>query len=716
MACYYNLNIIKFCNKFIKFDARCLNTSAYLNYSAQDKRARDSIKKFSKKSLLKPVVINRQMSVKELAQAMEKNSQHIFDCMAQFGFNVRTRRDNFILADLDLIIKIVQTSGFRYQMSTSGELDYDKLIADLDTKDDCISKRHIKTTTPSELIRRPPVVTIMGHVDHGKTTLLDALRGTNVVATEFGGITQHIGAFNVRLANQNNKQERSITFLDTPGHAAFNLMRSRGAKVTDIIVLVIAAEDSIMAQTIESIQHAKQAGNSGNIIVAINKIDKCNEKQILKVKQDLLKYELIPEEMGGDVQVVPISALKKMNLDLLKEEIWTRAEIMELCGDPKSLVEGYVLEASLDVNKGKLATVLVKRGTIKRGAYLVSGTTWCKVKIIQDENADNLSQATLSQAVQIMGWKEMPNSGDEVLEVINEQKAKDLVEIRIRKAALLKQKQDAEIIKIKREQHQEAYTKKLKEKRQVGDAFIQTFYNQDGTLDDSVEESKKLEKNDNKLAQQVKKLHIIVKADFNGSLEAILNVLETYNSNDKVILDLVHFEVGQIKKSDLELAETFDAIIYCFNIPSTIQDSSNNKIKIKSFNVIYKLFDDLKLELSELAPLVEQEEIKGEAKIQKIFKYDQTNKITIDVAGSICTEGLIEKNSLFRIERGSKLIAENLKCKSLKHIKTSVNSVKRNVEFGISFDDPSLELESGDKIICYDLKMIKSSIDWNLGF
>ena len=207
MACYYNLNLIKFCNKFIKFDARCLNTSAYLNYSAQDKRARDSIKKFSKKSLLKPVVINRQMSVKELAQAMEKNSQHIFDCMAQFGFNVRTRRDNFILADLDLIIKIVQTSGFRYQMSTSGELDYDKLIADLDIKDDCISKRHIKPATPSELIRRPPVVTIMGHVDHGKTTLLDALRGTNVVATEFGGITQHIGAFNVRLANQNNKHK-----------------------------------------------------------------------------------------------------------------------------------------------------------------------------------------------------------------------------------------------------------------------------------------------------------------------------------------------------------------------------------------------------------------------------------------------------------------------------------------------------------------------------
>jgi translation initiation factor IF-2 len=225
----------------------------------------------------------------------------------------------------------------------------------------------------------------------------------------------------------------------------------------------------------------------------------------------------------------------------------------------------------------------------------------------------------------------------------------------------------------------------------------------------------KANENNKLLLKQVKKLHIIIKADFNGSLEAILNVLETYESNDKVILDLVHFEVGQIKKSDLELAETFDAIIYSFNLPPLINE--NNKIKIKSFNVIYKLFDDLKLELNELAPLVEQEEVKGEAKIQKIFKYDQTNKTTIDVAGSICTEGLIDKNSNFRIERGTQRIADNLKCKSLKHIKTSVNTVKRNVEFGISFDqDPSLVLESGDKIICYDLKMVKSMIDWNLGF
>ena len=411
---------------------RSIHTTS-TTYTAKEKQARDAIKKFSKKSQLKPILITRQMTVGDLAKAMQKSPQHIFDCMSQIGFQVRNRRDSFVLSDFDLIVKIVQMSGFRYQMNTTSEVNYEQLLADLETKDDCLQKR--PKSLIKDLIRRPPVVTIMGHVDHGKTTLLDNLRGTNVVASEFGGITQHIGAFNCRLDTLNNKKERNITFLDTPGHAAFSLMRSRGAKVTDIIVLVIAAEDSIMAQTIESIQHAKNSGCA--IIVAINKIDKVSEQQINLVKQDLLKYELIPEEMGGDVQVVPISALKGTNLDLLKEERWTRAEVMELKGDPKSLAEGYIIESSLDAHKGKLATVLIRRGTIKRSSYLVAGNSWCKVKFIYDENSESLNQATLSQAVQIMGWKDMPHSGDEVLEVANEQRAKEMIEIRNRKATYL---------------------------------------------------------------------------------------------------------------------------------------------------------------------------------------------------------------------------------------------------------------------------------------
>lgn len=236
---------------------RSIHTTS-TTYTAKEKQARDAIKKFSKKSQLKPILITRQMTVGDLAKAMQKSPQHIFDCMSQIGFQVRNRRDSFVLSDFDLIVKIVQMSGFRYQMNTTSEVNYEQLLADLETKDDCLQKR--PKSLIKDLIRRPPVVTIMGHVDHGKTTLLDNLRGTNVVASEFGGITQHIGAFNCRLDTLNNKKERNITFLDTPGHAAFSLMRSRGAKVTDIIVLVIAAEDSIMAQTIESIQHAKNSG------------------------------------------------------------------------------------------------------------------------------------------------------------------------------------------------------------------------------------------------------------------------------------------------------------------------------------------------------------------------------------------------------------------------------------------------------------------------
>ena len=690
---------------------RYVHITKQLNYTAKEKQARDAIKKFSKKSQLKPVTVNRQMTVGELANAMQKPSQHIFDCMAQIGFQVRNRRDSFMIADFDLIIKIVQMSGFRYQMSAAAEVNYEKLLADLDVKDDCLLKRN--SPSSKSLIRRPPVVTIMGHVDHGKTTLLDALRGSNVVASEFGGITQHIGAFNCRLKNQESSIERSITFLDTPGHAAFSLMRSRGAKVTDIVVLVIAAEDSIMAQTIESIQHAKNTGCT--IIVAINKIDKCSEQQINKVKQDLLKYELIPEEMGGDVQVVPISALKKLNLDLLKEEIWTRAEIMELTGDPKGLAEGYIIESSIDAHKGKLATVLIKRGTVKRGSFLVAGSSWCKVKFIHDENAESLNQATLSQAVQIMGWKEMPSSGDEVLEVSTEHRAKEIVEIRLKKSMLEKQRNEAEIIKKKREQHNEVYLKKLKEKRESGSRFISSMYNKEGILVENLDIDSSSQTDMPKL-DPAKKLHIIIKTDVNGSLEAILNVLETYNSHDKVILDVVHFEVGQIKKGDLEMAETFEAIIYCFNLPPVTEDLKDKKLKIKSFNVIYKLFDDLKLELNNLAPLTEQEEVKGEAKLLKLFKYDETNKTTITVAGSLCTEGMIDKNSKFKIMRGNEVIAASEKCKSLKHIKTNVNTVKRNVEFGISFENAHLKLEPGDKLICYDIKMIQLPIEWNLGF
>ncbi|CAF0875192.1 unnamed protein product [Brachionus calyciflorus] len=669
---------------------------------AQEKQARSAIKKYSKKSQLKPILIRSQMTVKELADAMDRPTQHVFDCLEQINFAIRSKRDSYIINKLDVITKIVQLSGFRYQMGGPQEIDFEKLELELDAKDDSRSKRPKPQAT--HLIRRPPVVTIMGHVDHGKTTLLDSLRGSHIVETEFGGITQHIGAFNVKDKN------RMITFLDTPGHAAFSMMRSRGAKCTDIVVLVIAAEDGVMAQTVESINHAKSTGCP--IIVAINKIDKVNEAQINRVKQELLKYELIPEEMGGEVQIVPISALKKTNLDVLKEEIWTQAEIMELKGDPKGLVEGYIIESTQDLHKGKLATVLIQRGTLMKGDYLVAGKTWCKVKYIYDENSQNLQKASLSQAVQIMGWKDLPHSGDEVLQVDTEHRAKEICDLRHKKEMLVKQKQDLEIIKKKRAEHDEFYHTELKKKHLSGIRYSISKMEPDSKSDSHVNPSGQIEVENN----SIKKLHVIVKADVDGSLEAILKVLETYDAMDKVALDLVHFEVGQVKKSDLEMADTFNALIYCFNIPVNHSVEKEDNKNIKHFNVIYKLFDDLKEQLNNLAPLVEQEELIGEADIIKVFDYSESNKKSIKIAGGKCVEGHLDRKLKFKLVRNGESIVENEICKSLKHLKQDVNTIKRNVEFGFAFENLSVEPKSGDKLVCYSTKMVRVPIQWNLGF
>ena len=448
----------------LKSGERAVSISAFMNYTAKEREARVVQQKLAKKRQQMSIPVKKSMSVRELADVMGKPSTHVFDCLAHLNYPMRSRRESYVLNDFDLIVKIVQLSGFRHKMSEEAKIDYETLIGEIDAREEAIIKR--KAPVISELVRRPPVVTIMGHVDHGKTTLLDALRGSHLVEHEFGGITQHIGAFNVRLAASDSNTQRNITFLDTPGHAAFSTMRSRGAKVTDIVVLVVAAEDSIMAQTIESIEHAK--ASNCPIIVAINKIDKASEAQVAKVKQDLLSQNLIPEEMGGEVQVVPISALKKINLDRLKEEIWAKAEMLELSGDKKGKVEGYVIESTLDVHRGKLATVLVKRGTLKRGSFLVAGKSWCKVKFLLDENAVNLTEASLSQAVQVMGWKELPHSGEEVIEVDSEHKAKELVELREKKEALNKQKEDAEAIKAKREEHNQKYRAQIVERQEAG--------------------------------------------------------------------------------------------------------------------------------------------------------------------------------------------------------------------------------------------------------
>lgn len=486
-----------------------------------------------------------------------------------------------------------------------------------------------------------------------------------------------------------------------------------------------------MAQTVESIEHAR--ASECPIIVAINKCDKATPAQIERVKKDLLQHGLVPEEMGGEVQVVPISALQRTNLDRLKEEIWAQAEVMELRGERggrNTLAEGYVIESTQDTYKGKLATVLVTRGMLNKGDYLVAGTSWCKIKSLNDENDAEMKNVSLSQAVRVMGWRgdHLPQPGDEVIQVNSENKAKELVALRQRIETVRKQKADAEEIKKKREEHEKQYHDKLVEKRATGSKRPVTAISIDQVVKKLAEQRLKADSDSNTNSSRnsmeilpPKTLSVIIKTDVNGSLEAILNVLETYDRHDQVRLDLTHFDVGPVKKSDIDLAAAFNSVIYCFNLPTNqaleeVSLEDNKSYKIKHYNVIYKLFDDMKNELNERAPLVDQEEVVGEATVFQPFTYDEPNGQTIIVAGARCMEGLVEKKSLFRLERNGQVIASGLSCRSLKHFKNDINTAKKNTEFGLSFDDQSVQVEKGDKIVCYAIRKVKRPVEWNLGF
>ena len=452
------------------------------------------------------------------------------------------------------------------------------------------------------------------------------------------------------------------------------------------------------------------------IIVAINKIDKVSQEQITKVKRELLKYNLIPEENGGEIQVVPISALKKTNLDILKEEIWIKAEIMDLKGDPKGLVEGYIIESTQDIHKGKLATLLIQRGTLKKGDYLIAGSTWCKVKSIFDENSKSLASASLSQAVQLMGWKELPAAGDEVFQVQNESVLKEIINVREEILKARKLKIDSLEIAKKRSEERKIYKDGHKNRILLGKSRIFDFYTDRFIKQDKLNEKELRSENKSLRTEEDKlKMSIILKADVAGSLEAILEVLDTYESNDKVKLDLIHFEVGQIKQSDIDMASAFDALIYCFNLPSN-DIEANSSGRIKHFNVIYKLFDHLLEELNNAAPVIDVKDTVGEAKAIEIFDYTDDDKKKIKVIGGLCVDGVIQSKAKFLIMRNDKIICENLKCKTLKNVKTEVAQIKKNVNFGISFENVSVIPEVGDKIVCYNLRQVKDKIIWNLGF
>ena len=506
---------------------------------------------------------------------------------------------------------------------------------------------------PKSLKPRPPVVTVMGHVDHGKTSLLDAIRQSSVTSTEAGGITQHIGAYQV-ICN-----DRKIVFLDTPGHEAFTAMRARGAQVTDVAVLVVAADDGVMPQTIEAINHAKAAGVP--ILVAINKIDKPGANP-MKVKQELMEYELVADDFGGDTVMVEVSAKKKINLNLLLEMILIVADMQELKANPNRDARGVIIEAQLDKGRGPVATVLVQNGTLRIGDHIVAGTTFGRVRAMINDRGDNVKKAGPSVPVEVLGLNDVPAAGD-ILAALDEKTAKSIAEHRL---AI----QRTELIK----------SKKV-------------------SLDDLFNQIK---------AGTIKDLNIVVKADVQGSIEALSSSLLALNEkNDEVRVKIVHAGVGAVNEGDIMLASAANALIIAFNVrpdANARRAADNEHIDIRTYRVIYDAIGDVKAAMSGLLAPKFKEVIQGRVEIRKVMKFSKAL-----VAGSYVLEGKIFNNSKIRLLRDNVEIYDG-EIDSLRRFKDEVKEVAAGYECGISIVD-FRDFKEGDIIEAYTMEEIKTTID-----
>ncbi len=509
-----------------------------------------------------------------------------------------------------------------------------------------------KTDRPEDMKPRPPVVTIMGHVDHGKTSLLDAIREANVVSGEAGGITQHIGAYQVE------KNGQKITFLDTPGHAAFTAMRARGAQATDIAVLVVAADDSVMPQTIESIKHAKAAGVP--IIVAINKIDK-PEADANKVRTELLQHEVFVESMGGEVLDVEVSALKHTNLDKLLETILLQSEILELRVNPEGRAQGTVIEAKLDKGRGAVATVLVQRGTLGIGDIVVAGSEWARVRALIDDKGAQIKTAGPSTPVEVLGFTGVPDAGDLFSVVETEARAREITEYRQRQ---------------------------IREKSGTGGAT---------SLEQMMNQLK---------ASGVAKFPLIIKGDVQGSVEAIVGSLDKL-ATDEVSAQILMAGVGGITESDVTLAQASNAIIIGFNVRANKQareSAEREGLEIRYYNIIYDLVDDVKSAMSGLLAPERRETFIGYAEILEVFNITKVGK----VAGCRVTEGMVERGSGVRLLRDDVVIHEG-KLSTLKRFKDEVKDVQMGQECGMAFENYQ-DMRAGDVIECFRVETVQRTL------
>ena len=583
--------------------------------------------------VVREVILPETITVQELANRMAAQGRDVVRALMKMGVMATVTQT----IDADTAELVVSEFGHKARRVSDSDVEIG-LEGDEDTE--------------AELQPRPPVVTIMGHVDHGKTSLLDALRHTDVAAGEAGGITQHIGAYQVTLPSG-----AQITFLDTPGHEAFTAMRARGAASTDIVVLVVAADDGVMPQTIEAIKHAKAADVP--IIVAINKIDRPGADPT-RVRNELLQHEIVVEDMGGETIDVEVSALKKLGLDKLEEAILLQAEVLELRANPDRSAEGAIIESRLDRGRGPVATVLVQKGTLHQGDIVVAGAQWGRVRAMLNDKGQNVKEAPPSLPVEILGLSGAPTAGEPFVVVENEQRAREITEYR---------------------------QQKLRE-RQVA---TQTAMR--GTMEEMLARIQ---------AGAQKEVALVVKADVQGSAEAI-GVVVTRVGNEEVRVRVIYSGVGQITESDVQLAKASDAILVAFNVRANAQArelAQREGVDIRYYSIIYEVADDIeKLVKGKLAPIV-REKFLGYAEIRQVFNITKTGK----VAGCYVTEGLVKRGCGVRLLRDNVVIHQG-DLSQLKRFKDDVKEVARGYECGLSFAGFQ-DLREGDMVECYETEIV----------
>lgn len=625
-----------------------ININAYMNSDDDDDYGYGAPRRHFKKKQPKPVqvqapqekivkevIIPETITVQELANRMAEKSADVIKRLMSLGVMATINQ----AIDADTAQIVVEDMGHKF-----------KRVADSDVEEGLSGPED----TEADLQPRAPIVTVMGHVDHGKTSLLDALRETNVAAKEAGGITQHIGAYQIKVANG-----QKITFIDTPGHEAFSEMRARGAKVTDIVVLVVAANDGIMPQTVEAIRHAQAA--EVPIVVAINKIDLPGADP-LRVKTELLQYGIGVEEMGGECLCAEVSAKKRINIDKLVEAILLQAEMLDLKANPNHAAEGAVIEAKMEKGRGSVATVLVQRGTLHVGDILIAGKEWGRVRAMFNEHGRKVSEAEPATPVEVLGLQGTPMAGDTFVVVKDENQAKEVTGYRIRK------ERDAKLVKSAK-----SAMEQMMDKIKSGES---------------------------------KHLSVIIKADVQGSIEALEGTLKKL-SNDEVSVQILHSAVGPISESDITLAKASDAFVIGFNVRANAQArdmAHRDGIDIRYYSIIYTVVDDVKKALEGMLTPELREKILGYAQIRSVFNITGVGK----VAGCMVTEGLVKRGAKVRLLRDNVVIHDG-NLGQLKRYKDDVKEVKEGYECGMSFENYN-DIQVNDAIECYEVEEIAKTL------